>query len=491
MTMSSPLFMVSPKPWLPGPDHKAGVKYLLEHACAGLLADPGVGKTSISLAALKILKAKKQVRKTLIVAPLRPVYQVWPAELKKWTDFNGLTYAILHGSDKDVQLAKDVDIHITNLEGLEWLLQVDKSKTPKGKTQVKVDRARFNKLGYDLLIVDELSKFRHTTSQRFKALKQVISLFKRRWGLTGSPAANGLMGLFGQCFILDEGRTFGPHITKFRFQYFNPSFDGFSWDLKDGAEAKIYDRIKPLMLRLEAKGLPQLVNNDIWVDLPSSVRKVYDQLEKDLFTQIDGKTLLAANAAVASGKCRQIASGGIYLEPELLELIKAPKGAKEVLELHNQKTDALADLIDELQGQPLLVAYDFKHDLTRLQNRLGKELPYIGGGVSPKRGVELEQLWNAGKLPVLLGHPQSIGHGCNLQGSGYHIAWYTLTWDYELYDQFNRRIRRRGQQAKRVFVHHIMARDTTDLAVKLALELKESGQNSLFKALKTYRDTKR
>lgn len=426
----------------------------------------------------------------MLVAPLRVCHNVWPNELLKWTDFHGLTYIVLHGPNKKELLQEKADIYIINPEGLDWLLDVKKSKTPTGKIKVEVDLKRWKKFGFDTLVVDELSKFKHTSTNRFKSLKWVLHTFSRRWGLTGSPAPNGLIDLFGQCYVLDQGRTLGAYISHYRMKFFIPSHDGFNWDIRPGAEQEIYERLSPLVLRMAAEDyleMPELIENNIVIDLPDDVREVYDHLEEDLIAKIEEGVIVAANAAAASTKCRQVANGGIYLDPDVELLLKPSKSKREWVNLHTEKVDALADLIDELQGSPLLVAYDFIHDLDRLQQKLGKEVPYIGGGVSTKRSQELVTLWNAGKLPVLLGHPQSVAHGLNLQETGHHICWHSMTWDYELYDQFIRRILRQGNTSKKVFVHHILARDTIDKIMLYAVRSKRKGQNALFDALKKLR----
>jgi SNF2 family DNA or RNA helicase len=485
--MQSELFKPLSKPWQPHAYQKKAVKFLLEHAASALFLDPGLGKTSITLAAIKLLKQKQVLDKVLLIAPLRVCYSVWPKEVDKWTDFGGIKVAVLHGPKKDEALKSEADIYVINPEGLDWLLQVKKTKTATGKTKVDVDLRRFKALGFDTLVVDELSKFKHTNTNRFKALKLVLNTFRRRWGLTGSPASNGLLDLFGQCFVLDQGRTLGPYISHYRMKYFVPSHDGFSWNIREGAEQEIYDRIRPLALRMAADDyldMPTLIENNIRVDLPDNVMRVYDQLEEDLIAKLDSKVIVASTAAAASMKCRQVANGGIYLDPEVQALVKLPKSKREWVNLHTEKVDALADLIEELQGSPLLVAYDFEHDLDRLREKLGQDVPYIGGGVSAKRSAELEALWNAGKLPVLLGHPQAMAHGLNLQEMGNHVCWHSLTWDYELYDQFIRRVLRQGNKSKKVFCHHIMAKGTIDEAVLAAVKSKRKGQNALFDALK-------
>lgn len=468
---------------------------MLEHAASALFLDPGLGKTSITLAAIKLLKQKKVLDKVLLIAPLRVCYSVWPREVEKWTDFGQLKVVVLHGADKEAKLKEDADVYVINPEGLDWLLQAKKTKKVSAKTgkvtiTVEVDLRRWKSLGFDTLVIDELSKFKHTTTNRFKALKLVLNTFRRRWGLTGSPASNGLMDLFGQCYILDQGRTLGPYITHYRMKYFNPSHDGFSWVIREGADEEIYDRLRPLALRMAANDyldMPTLIENNIRIDLPGDVRRVYDQLEEDLIAKLDEKVVVASTAAAASIKCRQVANGGLYLDPEVQALIKLPKSKREWVNLHYEKIDALVDLIDELQGSPLLVAYDFEHDLDRLRERLGQDVPYIGGGVSAKRSAELERAWNQGSLPVLLGHPQAMAHGLNLQEVGHHVAWHSMTWDYELYDQFIRRVLRQGNKSKKVFVHHIMARGTIDEVMLTALKSKCKGQNALFDALKKLR----
>lgn len=480
--------IVKPKPWTPHGYMKKAVKFLLEHACAALFLDPGLGKTSIVLAALTMLLRRKLISKVLVIAPLRVAGSTWPREIEKWTDFNGLRYVVLHGPNKDKLLQEDADVFIMNFEGIDWLLKSQKSKNRKGKTVVKVDAKKFKKLGFDTLVVDELSKLKSTDTVRFKAIKQVLHTFGRRWGLTGSPASNGLLDLFGQLYVIDMGNALGQYITHYRAEYFVPNRDGYNWDLAEGSEMRIYKALSPLVLRMSADDyldLPQEIVNNIFVDLPPEARRVYDELEKDLITAIENGEVVAANSAVAMGKCRQVASGGVYLTPDVTELIKPGRRNREYAFLHHEKTDALCEVIEELQGSPILVAYDFEHDLTRIRERLNDDVPYIGGGVSLKRSKELEKRWNAGRLPYLFAHPASIAHGLNLQDAGHHVGWYTLTWNYEYYDQFIRRVRRQGNAFKNVFIHQFIARDTVDeYALLPALGKKRRGQNALFDALK-------
>lgn len=447
--------------WKPHDYQKKAIKFMLAQSCAGLFLDPGLGKTSISLAALKVLKNKGMIGKVLIIAPLRVCYSVWPQEIEKWDSFEDFTYAILHGKDKEKNLEKEVDIYLINPEGLQWLL----------KNNLK-------KLGFDVLILDESSKFKDTNTVRFRLLKPTLPHFRRRYILTGSPAPNGLMDLFGQIYVLDCGAALGPYVSHYRNDFFyRTGYGGHEWRIQSGADKRIQERIKPLTLRLAAEDyleLPQMIINRIDIDLPPEARKVYKEMEDELIAMMENDEIVAANAAVASGKCSQIANGGLYDENH------------KAYEIHRVKAEVVSDIIEELGGTPALVAYEFQHDLERLLDALGKNTPYIGGGVSAKRSAAIEQAWNAGEIPVLLGQPASIAHGLNLQNAGNHVIWHSIPWNYEHYDQFNRRILRQGSKHKKVFVHHIIARDTIDQVKLIALNRKYRVQNDLFDALKEF-----
>ena len=486
------------KKWTPHAYQKRAMKFLLENGAAGLFLDPGLGKTSVSLGALKVLFNKKMAKKVLIIAPLRVIYEVWPEEIRGWLDFNHFRVAILHGPKKDEALASDADIYLINPEGLDWLTQAKKVRSPRtNKISVTVDMKRWKKLGFDTLIIDELSKFKHIGSVRFKTMKIVRESFSRIWGLTGSPAANGLGDLFGQCYVLDGGRCLGQFVTHFRAKYFLPDPSGFGYSLqKDGAE-RIYERIKPLVMRMAAEDyleLPKRVNHIIEVELPPKVRRIYDSMEEDMLALLDGKLVTAGTAGIASIKCRQIVAGGLYDDPEIAvkseeEWERLPKAKRTWTNLHTAKIDALADLIDELQGSPLLVAYDFHHDLDRLKEKFGQDAPVLTG--SPQHVKELVAKWNAGLLPYLFVHPMSAGHGLNLQKAANHVCWLSMTWDYELYDQLIRRVFRQGNKATHVFVHHILAKNTIDQVIWGTIQRKEKGQQALFDALTDLRDLRR
>lgn len=459
--------------WTPHAYQLHAVKFLLTHGAAALFLDPGLGKTSIVLKAFQHLLKAGTSERMLVVAPLRVCYLVWPAEAQKWADFQHLRVEVLHGPKKQQALEREADVYVINPEGLEWLFS----------------EGRFKKLGADLLVVDESSKFKHTNTRRFKMLKPFLPKFSRRWILTGTPAPNGLMDLFGQVFLLDLGRALGQFITRFRDTFFNQV--GFEYRLKvDGAE-RIHEAIKPLALRLRDEDhleLPKIVVNDIRVVLPPKARAVYDDMEQRMFAELDAGEVTAVSAGVASMKCRQIANGGIYRDRAERAMAKTKR--EEWALIHDAKTDALEDLVEELAGQPLLIAYEFNHDLERLRARFGKDLPYIGAGVSPKQTAELEAAWNRGELPIMAGHPASIGHGLNLQRAGNHVAWYSITWDLELYDQFLRRVRRQGNKHTHVFLHRFIASQTVDELVVASLRFKDRTQTTFLDALSTYRKTR-
>ena len=440
------------------------IGFFLERACAGAFLEPGMGKTSITLAALTVLKQQGMIDKILILAPLRVCYSVWPLEVMKWDEFRHFSVGVLHGPDKDKVLKSDFDIYVMNYEGLSWL-----------KTKTEFNGA----FPFDVLIVDEVSKMKHTNTQRFKILKSMLGKFKRRYILTGTPAANSLLDLFGQIYCMDMGASFGPYVGQYKQKYFQQTgFGGYEWRLKPGSDVEIHEVIAPRVMRLAAADyleLPPLIEVDIKVTLPVDVMKQYKQMENALRLDIESNKIVAANTGVATMKCRQIANGGIYIDA----------GCNEAQHLHDAKTEAVLDLIEELEGQPVLIAYDFKHDLERLKLALGKDTPHIGGGVSAKRSAEIVTAWNNGEIPVLLGHPQSMSHGLNMQGAGRAVIWHSLTWSLENRLQFIQRIWRQGQKNP-VFVYNIIAEKTVDEALMRAVKLKDKGQTALMDALKEY-----
>lgn len=442
---------------------KAGIKFVIQQATSALLWDPGLGKTVTMLSAFALLQKQTSVRTMLVIAPLRVCQTVWPAQVQLWDHLKHLKVALLWGPKKEEALLSDADIYVINPEGLDWL----------SRKIVKV----FKQWPFDVLCVDESTRFKHPTTQRFLTLRPMLRMFKRRYILTGSPAPNGLTDLWGQVYILDQGHALGPSMGWYKSNYFDQVGEYGKFVPRSGAEEAIYKKLLPLVMRLAAKDyldLPPLIENVVEVELPPSAMSKYRQMEDILMTVLEDETVTAANASVAWGKCRQIANGGIFHE-----------GGKEWTDLHEAKVDAVEDIIEELQGKPALVAYEYGHDLERLLRRLGRDTPWIGGGVSAGRFRSIEAAWNRGEIAVLLAQPQSVAHGLNLQETSAAVVDAGLTPDLEVDEQLVRRVWRQGQK-ETVVRHRIVAKDTVDELIMKMLKKKDRTQQSLLDALKTH-----
>lgn len=447
--------------WTPHEYQEEGIRLALSQAALGLFLDPGLGKTSLVLAAFKILKDKGLASKLLVIAPLRPCYAVWPTEIEKWANFSELSYTIVHGADKEDSLRADADIYIINPEGLVWLYD----------ERYMASRGDLNT--FDILCIDESTKFKDSTTRRFKTLRPRLHLFKRRWILTGTPSPNGIADLFGQILILDGGRALGKYKTNFQNHFFYRSgFNMYDWKPRPGAFEEIVKLISPLIYQLNAEDylkMPEQIVVDIPVTLPDSAMKTYKEVEDDFITRLDDDVLVADNAAVAGIKCRQIANGAVYTG----ETFKV---------VHEAKIEALQDLLDELNGHPVLVLYEFRHD----QERLASAFPLattLGSGTSPKALEGIVARFNAGDIPILLGHPASMGHGLNLQGACHHVIWFGIPWNLEHYDQTIARVYRQGQKAEHVFIYHLVATGTLDEKVSKVLKAKDKDQQKLLNTL--------
>lgn len=482
---SVPEYLEDAVPWVPELHHKLGLKFLLEHPAALILMDPGLGKTSITYAASKILKSKNMMNGVLVVSTVSVISGPWLEEREVWQDFNHFKVVTLHGNKKDDAVYEDnVDFYLINFEGLKWFIE-------SGHLLRLMRAGKIN-----TLVIDEISKLKKSSTNRFHLLEPYLKMFDRRWGLTGSPASNSLIDLFGQCYVLDLGAALGPFITHYKSIYFTPVDDAkFVWVPKEGCEELIYKKVKPLALRMKAEDyikMPKLRVVPKQFVLPKPARDLYDEMESQLLAVIDDKSVLAVNKAVLSNKLRQLCSGAVYfsdIDPETGEVVRGDKKTWAIV--HDAKLDLLEDLVDELQGQPLFVAYEWGHDLIRLRERF-PDAPYIGSGVSLARRRQLVKEWNAGMHPVFFGHPQSVGHGLNMQkGNAHHIAWFTLTWDYELWNQFCRRLMRSGNNSAVVFSYHFRAKDSIEDMVQYSLNRKQSTENAFLDAMGKVRLPKR
>lgn len=457
----------SPNTWVPDKYQLRARNFLKARPEAGLFLPPGFGKTSIVLSAIKELKRKKQIRKILVVAPVRPVYMVWPEEIPLWEQFSGLTFNILHGRKKDERLTEDVDINIINYDGLSWLAS---KRLPRGK--------------WDLIVLDESSYIKHPTTDRFRALKRIRGKVKRCWILNGSPISRAYMDLFGQFKAMDQGKTLGSTITEFRNTYFRKGgWGNFKWIVTARGKKKIKKLISPEVFSLpegEHFELPPLHIKDVWVEFSPKIRKLYDQLMKESIIKVGGNTITAVNAGVLTSKALQFTGGNIYYEdPKTLE--------KKWTHIHSLKEEALVELLEELHGNPALIGYRFKHELERLEKVLK---PYEDPVpvLRDSSNVQMIRDWNEGKLRVMLGYPQVMSHGLNLQkfpeGHG-AIIFYTPIHDYSHYDQMIRRIRRRGFN-RPVIVYRILAKGTIDEAVIDSLKAKELDQEDFMRHIVNY-----
>ncbi|MCS6130406.1 ATP-dependent helicase [Clostridium botulinum] len=444
------------KPWN---YQQYAINHILDHNESGLFLDMGMGKTVSSLTAVGNLLFLGDTDKVLVIAPKRVAEDTWSTEIEKWDHLKNLRISVILGTPKQriEAVEKDADIYVTNRENVVWL----------------VDNY-FKSWKWDTCIIDELSSFKSSKAKRFRALKKVRPYFKRIIGLTGTPAPNSLIDLWPQVYLLDGGQRLGKTITGYRERYFTPGdrnqFVVFNYNLKDGAEEAIHNKISDICVSMKAKDyldLPERIDNKIYIDLPKKVKDQYRELEKDLIIQLDNEDIAATNSAVLTGKLLQMCNGAVYSE------------GKEVVEVHDEKLNALMDIIEAANGKPVLIFYSFKHDLTRIQEFLKK---------NKLKGQELDgpediKKWNNGEIPILLLHPASAGHGLNLQYGGNIVVWFGLTWSLELYQQANARLHRQGQK-QTVIIHHIIARDTVDEDVIKALTNKEVNQNVLLEAVK-------
>ena len=459
----------SNKHWRPWPYQKRMVKWLLEHGGAGLFMQPGMGKTAIVLAALRELKAEGAMERALVIAPLRVCYNVWPDEIRKWGF--GLRIEILHGPKKDKAVLRDADVYVCNPEAMPWLTK------------------QLAALGADTLVVDESTKFKDTRTQRFRMLKPFLNSFRRRWILTGTPVSNGYLDLFGQAYIADQGQSLGPYITHYRQKYFYQlPVPWPEWRLLPGSEKQIQKKMKTFAVSMAAKDyldLPELINNTVRVDLPEKARKIYDDMEEQMIADLeDGNDVRAVSASAASQKCRQIANGAVYRQE-----FRDERMVQEWSPVHDAKIEALLEIIEE-SSAPVMVVYEFRHDMERILKVLPKT-PVIGGGTTAKQAERTIAGWNSKQFPILLIHPASAGHGLNLQGGGDSIVFFGIPFDYELYSQTIQRVHRQGAKFKNVVVHHIVARRTVDDAKMRALDSKATSQDKFMAALRSYAHNRR
>lgn len=444
------------KPWN---YQQYAINHVIDNSASGLFLDMGMGKTVSTLTAIDDLILLGEVKKVLVIAPLRVAEDTWSTEVDKWDHLKHLRISKILGSKKQREEAidTDADIYVTNRENVDWLVA-----------------ECFNSWIWDMVVIDELSSFKSSKAKRFRALKKVRPYFKRIVGLTGTPAPNSLIDLWPQIYLLDGGQRLGKTITGYKERYFKPGrrngYVVYNWELKEGSEEAIQNKISDICISMSAKDyldIPERIDNRVEITLPIKAMDTYKQLEKDLVLEICEEDITAANAAVLTNKLLQLANGAIYSED------------KEVVRIHDEKLDRLEEIIDIANGKPVLVFYNFKHDYDRISKMLTKnKIKHQTLNTSD----DIKK-WNNGEIQVALLHPASAGHGLNLQYGGNIIVWFGLTWSLELYQQANARLHRQGQK-ETVIIHHLIAKGTVDEDVMNALANKEVNQNMLLEAVK-------
>ncbi|MFH6615682.1 DEAD/DEAH box helicase [Streptococcus suis] len=436
--------------------------FIIAHPYAAVILDMGMGKTATTLSAVNELMFDRfEVTKVLVIAPLRVANTVWSDEIEQWTELRHLRYSKIVGTPKQrkVALQKDADIYIVNRENLPWLVEQCSSY-----------------FKWDMVVIDELSSFKSWQSKRFKAFMAMRPYMKRIVGLTGTPSSNGLMDLFAEFKVIDGGERLGRFIGEFRSRYFEEGRRNgnivYEYIPMDYAECQIQDKISDITISMKALDyldMPELISTKKLVRMTEKEIEKYSQFKKEyVLSELDGLEVTAANAASLTNKLVQLSNGAVYSDDHT------------VVALHEQKLDALEDILESANGEPVLVAYWFKHDLARIIGRLEK-LKVKSRVLKTEEDI---REWNKGNVPVGLLHPAGAGHGLNLQKGGHHLVWFGLTWSLELYQQTNARLWRQGQEAETVVIQHIVTEGTIDEEILKALENKDAQQERLIAAVK-------
>jgi SNF2 family DNA or RNA helicase len=432
------------------------INRILTDDALGLFLDLGLGKTAITLTAVNDLKYNRfAVRRCLVIAPKKVAEATWSNEAAKWEHLQHLRIIPVLGSQQKRIRALNTpgDIWVINRENIPWLVEQYRNAWP-----------------FDMVVVDELSSFKNHQAKRFKALTWIRPHVQRIIGLTGTPAPNGLLDLWAQIYLLDQGQRLEKYITHFREKYFDRNYNGFGYTAKPGADNVIRDKLTGLCISMKAEDyleLPDCVTNVIPVVLDDKAKKQYDKLESELLLEVEDTEITATSAAVLTGKLLQLCNGALY------------DADRNVHEIHDCKIEAFMELIEQLNGKPALVFYSYQHDLSRIKQALSKS----GLRIRELQTAQDQHDWNAGQVDILLAHPASAAYGLNLQDGGNHVVWFGLNWSLELYQQANGRLHRQGQTQK-VILHHLVVQGGADEDVMAALEDKASTQDRLLTALK-------
>lgn len=445
--------------FVPHKYQQMAIDKILNTPRCGLFLDMGLGKTAITLTAVEeLIYNSFEVSKVLVIAPLRVAEDTWTRECDKWEHLKNLKVSKVLGTPRQrrLALAQDADIYVINRENVVWLTD-ELSSIGNGWM-------------FDMVVIDELSSFKSSKAQRFRALRKYITRSKRVVGLTGTPAPNGLIDLWSQIYLLDSGERLGRTVTGYRERYFTPNQRNqttiFNYKLKDDAEQAIMNKISDICISMKAEDwldMPERIDSVVSVKMTDKQLAEYEQFERDCYMQFAEGEVTAATAATLTNKLLQYSNGAMYMSNGEYAII------------NEQKLDALAEIIDTSNGQPVLCFYSFRHDLERIKSkfRFARKL---------ESSADIED-WNNGRIQLLLAHPAGAGHGLNLQTGGHIVVWYGLTWSLELYQQANARLYRQGQQ-NTVVIHHLITENTCDERVYESLQGKANVQEDLLKSLK-------
>lgn len=436
------------------------INRIVNDPAVGLFLRPGLGKTSITLSAISILKYFQwSISKALVVAPKKVAEGTWSKEASKWDHLKHLRIVTVLGSSaKRIRaLNTPADVYVINRENIPWLVEYYKQAWP-----------------FDMVVLDESTSFKNGQSKRFKAMKLVRRFCQKIVLLTGTPSSKGLMDLWAQVFLLDGGERLGQNITQFRARYFDANTHGghfTDYKPKEDAEEAVLKAISDICVSMKAEDyleLPQCIEHEIPVVLDEKAKKAYDKFERDLLLEINDEVIMAGTAAVLTGKLLQFCSGAIYDENHIAQ------------DVHSCKLDAYMELLESLNGEPCITFYGFQHDKDRILERLQK----TNLRVRAYQGTQDEDDWNAGNVDVLLVHPASCAYGLNLQAGGRHIIWFTPNWSFELNDQGKCRLWRQGSPYDKVYVHYLIASGCVDEDVIAAIQKKQNTHDTVMQVLK-------
>ncbi|MBC8546101.1 DEAD/DEAH box helicase [Clostridiaceae bacterium NSJ-31] len=417
----------------------------------------------MTLTAVNILKYFRwRVSKVLVVAPKTVAEATWSKEAAKWDHLQHLRIsAVLGSTSKRIKaLNTPADVYVINRENVEWLVDYYKQAWP-----------------FDMVVLDESTSFKNSQSKRFKALKRVRRFVKKMVLLTGTPSSKGLIDLWAQVYLLDQGERLGPTLSAYRERYFDPDQRSrtqiFSYKAKDGAESAVLEAISDICISMKAEDylqLPQIIQHEVPVLLDPKATRDYEQFERDLLLEVDEDVITAGTAGVLVGKLLQYCNGAVY----------GTEG--QVVHVHDCKLDAYMELLERLNGEPALTFYGYQHDRDRILERLQKQRKDLK--VRVYKGAGDADAWNNGDVDVLLVHPASCAYGLNLQAGGRNVIWYGLNWSFELNDQGNCRLWRQGSPYDKVYIHYLIVQGCEDEDVMAAIRDRADTHEAVMRALK-------